>query len=144
MRFEKLKNEDNIRITEVNITLPYKCSQFDYFYPDGYKKFLSRKIYMVRDRLIDKYYETVEEAIEYNSNKSFIDSGFIYRYGIVEFSVGPVTNEIYFRTIPELYEILDISEKKLGLLLNSYVCLEDKNFLTLYEYKTKIFGEISN
>lgn len=143
MKFTRFNCDSQVLYIEIRE--PEEYDGVTYYYPDGLTRGLFRKktyIASVRNifsRCGDYYYESLEDIIKENDNLTILD-GRVYRYGKVIFKVKDIEEPFVFRytSQDELKEYLENLSFKYSFPLQNFISLEDKNLISLYEYKESL------
>lgn len=141
MKFTRI-NED-YQVLSVEIKNPEEYSNITYYYPDGITKGLFRRktyIASITNFLSGvTYYESLEDIVKDYENLIILD-GKIYSTGKVYFTIKDIEEPIVFKykTRDELKEFLENLSFKYSFPLQNFISLEDKNIISLYEYKESL------
>ena len=143
IEFFKIKGETNSPILSISITDPIPAKEYTYYYPDGITKGLFRRktyIASITNFLSGvTYYESLEDIVKDYENLIILD-GKIYSTGKVYFTIKDIEEPIVFKykTRDELKEFLENLSFKYSFPLQNFISLEDKNIISLYEYKESL------
>lgn len=143
MKFTRFNCDSQVLYIEVRE--PEEYDGVTYYYPDGLTTGLFRKktyiasVKNIFNRCCDSYYESLEDIIKDNDNLTILD-GRVYKYGKVIFKVKDIEEPFVFRYTSqnELKEYLENLSFKYSFPLQNFVSLEDKNLISLYEYKESL------
>lgn len=143
MKFVRFIGEE-IPVLSIEIIEPQECTEFTYYYPSGITKgIFTKKTYIAKFRNIfgnTVYYETLDEILE-NRPDLFIHEGKAYVLGKVLVTVKDYPESLVFKykEPSELKTYLEnLSFNKYSIPLQHFVSFEDKDLISLYEYKDKI------
>lgn len=133
------------QILYIEIKEPEEYDGVTYYYPDGLTRgIFKKKTYIASVRSIsscceDSYYESLEDIIKKYDGLTILD-GRVYKYGKVIFRVKDIDESFVFRytSQKELKEYLENLSFKYSFPLQNFVSLEDKNLISLYEYKENL------
>lgn len=143
MKFTRFNCDSQVLYIEIES--PEEYDGITYYYPDGLTKGLfKKKTYIASIRNIfsrcgDIYYESLEDIIKDRDHLTILD-GRIYKYGKVNFWIKDIETPFVFKytSQEELKEYLENLSFKYSFPLQNFVSLEDKNLISLYEYKENL------
>lgn len=140
MKFTRFNCDSQILYIEIKS--PEEHDGITYYYPDGLTRGLfKKKTYIASIKNIhgNDFYESLEDMIKGNDDLTILD-GRIYKYGRVSFIVKNIETPFVFKytSKEELKEYLENLSFKYSFPLQNFVSLEDKNLISLYEYKESL------
>lgn len=142
MKFTRFNCDSQVLYIEIKDLKEY--DEVTYYYPDGLTKGLFRKkTYIASVRNIfghgDDFYESLEDILGKRGNLVILD-GKLYIPGKLYFYVKDIEEPFLFEytTDAELKEYLENLSFKYSFPLQNFVSLEDKNLISLYEYKESL------
>lgn len=142
MKFTRINCDSQVLYIEIKS--PEEHNGITYYYPDGLTRGLfKKKTYIASSENFfsncDDFYESLEDIIKGNDDLTILD-GRIYKYGRVSFIVKNIETPFVFKytSIEELKEYLENLSFKYSFPLQNFVSLEDKNLISLYEYKESL------
>jgi hypothetical protein len=142
MKFTRFNCDSQVLYIEIKS--PEEHNGITYYYPDGLTRGLfKKKTYIASSKNFfshcDDFYESLEDIIKGNDDLTILD-GRIYKYGRVSFIVKNIETPFVFKytSIEELKEYLENLSFKYSFPLQNFVSLEDKNLISLYEYKESL------
>lgn len=150
MKFINFTREQNIfnQLLYIDVKEPFEYPGIVYYYPDGITKGLFfKRTYIASGNFglgcqnLFKWYKTLDEIIrEHNTENLFIDDGKVYNYGSVIFKYKDIEDNIVFnyKNNNELKTYLENLSDRNNFYLHDFVSLENKNQISLYEYKENL------
>lgn len=142
MKFTRFNCDSQVLYIEIKN--PKEYDEVTYYYPDGLTKGLfKKKTYIASVRNIfghgDDFYESLEDILNERGNLVILD-GKLYIPGKLYFYVKDIEEPFLFEytTDVELKEYLENLSFKYSFPLQNFVSLEDKNLISLYEYKENL------
>lgn len=143
MKFTRFNCDSQVLYVEIKE--PEEYDGITYYYPDGLTRgVFKKKTYIASVRSIfssceDSYYESLEDIVKKYDGLTILD-GRVCRYGKVIFRVKDIEEPFVFRytSREELKEYLENLSFKYSFPLQKFISLEDKNLVSLYEYKESL------
>lgn len=148
MKFVDIRSVSEIKT--ITIIHPKQSDKYKYYYPDGIEMgwwFKHKTCFLSKEdsysNYLSVYYTTVEEAIKDSLDETlYNNNGKIWILGRVIIKLrGGEEFTMIFKEHKDLEEYFENLIFKWGIDLNSYVCLETPETISLYEYKTRRFKE---
>lgn len=142
MKFTRFNCDSQVLYIEIKDLKEY--DEITYYYPDGLTKGLfKKKTYIASVKNIfghgDDFYESLEDILGKREDLIILD-GKLYIPGKLYFYVKDIEEPFLFEytTDAELKEYLENLSFKYSFPLQNFVSLEDKNLISLYEYKESL------
>lgn len=142
MKFTRFNCDSQVLYIEIKS--PEEYDEVTYYYPDGLTKGLfKKKTYIASIKNFfghgDDFYESLEDILKERRNLVILD-GKLYIPGKIYFYVKDIEGPFLFEytTNVELKEYLENLSFKYSFPLQNFISLEDKNLISLYEYKESL------